>query len=314
MTLKREKSQVKVLMLCLLAATILVTVLFNDVNAQSGGVTVGYWPLDENKPSGYNVITPDAASVNSGIVVGHPEPAFVDGKFGKAMQFDGANGVYIPIKFVVGFPPTPQPIYMPISTNLDVQKHVAVQAWINVQALKAVDYNNIVVKCDHPDQACAWQNTTRVLGIALRAGEPRAGETYVDGALSGFVYTDQDGYNEIVTTQPVALNQWVNVEFTRTASGMHLYINGYEQEVSVLHGVKNPQGKIINGTEIYFGHVSLATIDDVRIIDLDPATESEAAFDIGPNLLVAAIVIAVVFAVAWFLRRAVQIWLVRPKP
>jgi hypothetical protein len=313
MMFKREKSQVKGLMLCLLAAAILVTISLTGVNAQSGGVTVGYWPLDENKPSSYNVITPDATGINMGIVVGHPEPSLVDGKFDKAMQFDGANGVYIPIKFVVGFPPTPQAVYMPISTNLDVQKQVSVQAWINVPALKNVDYNNIVVKCDHPDQACAWQNTTRVLGIALRAGEPKAGESYVEGVLSGFVYTDQDGYNEIITTQPVALRQWIHVEFTRTTTGIHLYINGYEQEVNVLYGILNPKGSIINGTEIYFGHDSLATIDDVRIIDLEP-TQVEAAFDIGPNVLVATIVISVVFAVAWFLRRAVQIWLVRPKP
>jgi hypothetical protein len=299
-------------LIVLLVTSVLIPVLFIGVTAQTNGVTVGYWPLDENKPSGYNVITPDTTGVNMGIVVGHPEPSLVEGKFDKAMQFDGANGVYIPIKFVVGFPPTPQPVYLPISTNLDVQKQVSVQAWINLPAVKDVDYNNIVVKCDHPDQACAWQNTVRVLGIAVRAGEPKDGESYVEGALSGFVYTDQDGYNEIVTTKPLALNQWTHVEFKRTTSGMHLYINGYEQEVSVLHGVKNPQGKIINGTEIYFGHDSLAAIDDVRVTDLEPEA-IEAAFDIGPNVLIAAIVIAVVFAVAWFLRRAVQIWLVRPK-
>ncbi len=312
MAINRLGNRVKVLMFCLLATAILCSVLLNGVRAQSGGVTVGYWPLDEVQSSGYNVITPDAASVNSGIVVGHPEPSLVDGKFGKAMQFDGANGVYVPIKFVVGFPPTPQPVYMPISTNLEVQKQVEIQAWINVPALKDADYNNIVVKCDHPDQACAWQNTVRVFGLAIRAGEPGVGEEYVEGALSGFVYTDQDGYNEIVTTQPIALNQWIHVEFTRTATGMHLYINGNEQDTNVLHGVKNPQGNIINGTEIYFGHDSLATIDEVRITDLEP-TVAEAALDIGPNVLIAAIVIAVVFAVAWFLRRAVQIWLVRPK-
>ena len=313
MTFKREKSRVKVLILCLLAAALLSPIFLTGVKAQNSGVTVGYWPLDENTPSGSNVITPDATGVNSGIVVGHPEPALVDGKFGKAMQFDGENGVYIPIKFVVGFPPMPQPMYVPISSNLDVQKQVAIEAWINVQGFKNVTYNNIVVKCDHPDQACAWQNTTRVLGISIRAGEPENGEEYVEGAFSGYVLTDQDGFNEIVTTQPVSLNQWINVKFTRTSTGMHLYINGNEQSVNVIHGVQNPQGNIINGTEYYFGHDGIATLDDVRIIDLDPAQVSEAAFDIGPNILVAAIVISVVFAVAWFLRRAVQIWLVRPK-
>ncbi len=282
------------------------------VGAQGNGVTVGYWPLDTVQASGYNTVTPDVASVNSGIIVGHPEPALIDGKFGKAMQFDGANGVYIPIKFVVGFPPTPQPVYMQISPNLDVQKQVAIEAWINVSAFRDEPYNNIVVKANHPDQACAWQNTTRVLGLSIRAGTPEAGENYVQGALSGYVYTDQDGFSEIVTTQQVPMNQWIHVEFTRTVTGMHLYIDGAEQKVDVLHGVQNPQGNIINGTEIYLGHDSLASIDEVKITDLDPQV-AEAAIDIGPNIMIAAIVIAVVFAVAWFLRRAVQIWLIKPK-
>ena len=313
MGFNRAKKRVKVLMLCLLAAVMLSSVLLMSVKAQNSGVTVGYWPLDEVKPSDYSMITPDATGINNGIVVGHPAPAFVDGKFGKAMQFDGENGVYIPIKFVVGFPPMPQAMYVPISLNLDVQKQVEIQAWINIPGFKNVDYNNIVVKCNHPDQACAWQNTTRVLGIAVRAGIPENGVQYVEGALSGYVLTDQGGFNEIVTTQPVPLNQWIAVAFTRTSTGMHLYINGYEQSANVIHGVQNPQGNIINGTEYYFGHDGLATIDDVRIIDLDPLQVSEAAFDIGPNVLVAAVVVSVVFAVAWFLRRAVQIWLIRPK-
>jgi hypothetical protein len=309
----KPKNTVWFVILCFLLTVLLGSLLVVGVGAQSGGVTVGYWPLDEVQASGYNTITPDLASVNSGIIVGHPQPALVDGKFDKAMQFDGANGVYIPIKFVVGFPPTPQPIYMPVSPNLDVQKQVAISAWIFVPSLRDEPYNNIVVKADHPDQECAWQNTTRVLGVSLRAGTPETGETYEQGALCGYVYTDQDGFNEIVTTQQIPMNQWIQVEFTRTTTGMHLYIDGAEQKVNVLHGVQNPQGNIINGTELYIGHDSYATIDDVRMIDLEPTVE-EAAFEIGTNLMITVIVIAVVFAVAWFLRRAVQIWLIRPKP
>jgi len=265
------------------------------------------------KASDSSVVTPDSTGVNNGIVSGHPEPVLVDGKFDKAMQFDGNNLVYIPIKFVVGFPPTPQPIYIPVSPNLDVQKYVQIDAWINVTAYKDATYNNIVVKCNHPDQACAWQNTTRVLDLSLRAGTPSDGEQYVEGALSGYVLTDTGGANEIVTTQAIPLNQWINVEFTRTSSGMHLYINGNEQKVKVLQGTQNPQGNIVNGTEYYFGHDSLAAIDDVRITDLSPPKVTEAAFDIGPNIMVAVIVVSVIFAVAWLLRRAIQLWLIRPK-
>jgi hypothetical protein len=297
---------------CFLLTVLLGSLLVLGVGAQ-GGVMVGYWPLDSVQASGYNTITPDAASVNQGIVVGHPQPELIDGKFGKAMQFDGANGVYIPIKFIIGFPPTPQPVYMPVSPNLDVQTQVAIEAWINVPALRNEPYNNIVVKADHPDQAAAWQNTTRVLGISIRAGTPETGENYVQGALCGYVYTDQDGYNEIVTQQAIPMNQWIHVQFTRTTTGMHLYIDGAEQQVNILHGVQNPQGNIINGTEIYIGHDSYAAIDEVKMTDLDPPV-TEASFEIGTNLMITVIVIAVVFALAWFLRRAVQIWLIRPKP
>ena len=288
-------------------------VLLTSVKAQSSGDTVGYWPLDKVEASGYNTVTPDAASVNAGILAGTPEPTLIDGKFDKAMQFNGDNFVYVPIKFVVGFPPTPQPIYVPISPNLDVQKYIQMEAWINVPGFKNATYNNIVVKCTHLDQACAWQNATRVLGLTLRAGAPANDEQYVEGALSGFVLTDSGGFNEIVTKESVPLNQWINVEFTRTSTGMHLYINGAEQSVNVIQGSQNPQGNIVNGTEYYFGHDGLAAIDDVRITDLAPTNVKEDAFDVGPNIMVAVIVVSVIFAVAWLLRRAIQLWLIRPK-
>lgn len=102
MALKRANDRTaKLLMLCLLAACMLSPFLMTGVKAQSNGVTVGNWPLDEVKASGYNTITPDAASVNAGILAGTPEPTLVGGKFDKAMQFNGNNFVYVPIKFVV---------------------------------------------------------------------------------------------------------------------------------------------------------------------------------------------------------------------
>lgn len=125
--------------------------------------------------------------------------------------------------------------------------------------------------------------------------------------------TDSGGFNEIVTKEPVPMNQWVNVEFSRTSTGMHLYVNGYEQNVNVIQGVQNPQDNIVNGTEYYFGHDGLATIDDVHITDLSPPDITENAFDIGPNVMIAVIVVSVIFAAAWLLRRAIQLWLIRPK-
>jgi len=309
--------KLKALMLILLiSSTLSIAFTASSVKAQNSvdPRTVGLWHLDEIKPDGYRAVTPDASGRNPGILGVDPLPLLVEGKFGKALKFDGGNFVYVPISFLVGFPPSPQPIYIPISPNLDVQKEVKIEAWINVQAFTDATYNNIVVKCTRPD--ASWENITRVLGLAIRSGVPEDGLSVPQGALSGFVRTDEDGANEIVTTEPViTLNQWAHVEFTRTSTGMHIYVNGYEKSVRAIHGVQNPTGAIMNGTEVYFGHDSKVTIDEVQISNLAPDLQTAAAqIDIGPNLLVAVIAISTIFAVAWLLRRAIQMWVLRSKP
>jgi hypothetical protein len=307
---KGTKKNLKAMAICVLIATMLSPIFLTTAKATNSGDVVGNWPLNSIKTADNS--TADSTDVNNGIAGGYPgTPVVVPGKFGNAFQFNGDNFVYVPIKFVVGFPPMhDQTVYMPVSPNLDIQKYISVDAWVNVPGYKDATYNNIVVKANHPDQAAAWQNTVRVLGLAVRAG-PTNDTGVVQGALSGYLLTDSGGANEIVTTQPLPLSQWLHVEFTRTPTGMHLYVNGVEQAVNVIRGVANPQGNIETGTEYYFGHDGLATIDDVTITDL--GTVYEDSFDIGTNLLVAIIAVALIFAVAWLLRRAIQLWLIRPK-
>jgi Concanavalin A-like lectin/glucanases superfamily len=304
--MKTKKNTNNLITLCLLLATLLSPIVLPTSLAQSSS-TVGDWKLDEIKDSGSTQISPDANGINNGILAGETHPTLVEGQFGNALKFNGENAVYIPVKFVVGFPPVDEPMYIPISPNLDIQKYFTIEAWINVPGLSNATYNNLVVKCHHPDQASAWQNTIRVLGLAIRAET----NENVEGALSGFLMTESGGLNEIVTTQAIPLNTWIEVEFTRTPSGIHLYINNEEQTVKVLNGIQNPTGKILNGTEYYFGHDSYATIDNIKITDLDPYSEN--SFDIGPNLMIVIIVVATIFAVAWLLRRAIQLWIIKPK-
>ena len=305
-----QKITLKIFTICMLAATLLSPLLIATAQAESSTV-VGEWKLDETKTSGTTETTPDQTGVNNGILAGAEHPILVEGKYGKAMKFGGENAIYIPIKFIVGFPPMDEPMYVPISSNLDIQKYFTIDAWVNVPGFTNATYNNIVVKCNHPDQAAAWQNTTRVLGLAMRAGAPENGEQYVEGALSGFVMTETGGVNEIVTTQAIPLNTWVEVQFTRDITGLHLYVNNQEQTTKVLSGNQNPAGNILNGTEYYFGHDSFAAIDNIKITDLAPETEN--SFDIGPNLMIVIIVVSLIFAVAWLLRRGIQLWIIKPK-
>ena len=303
------------LMLTLFLTIILSMAFTASVKAQNTAdpYTVGLWHLDEVLPDGYREITPDATGKNPGTLVA--APVLVEGKFDKAMNFDGKNGVYIPIRFLVGFPPSPQPMYIPISTSLDIPKEIKIEAWINVHGFKNVTYNNIVVKCSRIDGTS--QNVTRIYGIAVKAGLPQNGYAVPKGALSGYVYTDTEGLNEIVTTEPVVpFNEWIHVAFTRSLiTGMHLYVNGVEQNVKTIYGTQNPTGSMIDGTELYFGHDSEATMDEVRISNLAPESQTVAAqIDIGPNILIGVIVVSVVFAAAWLLRRAIQMWVIRSRP
>jgi hypothetical protein len=314
---KLESKAVTGSMLTLLLASMLSMAFIASVKAQDSvdPYTVGLWHLDEVIPDGYREITPDATGNNPGTLVGAPTtPMLVEGKFDKALNFDGSNGVYVPIRFLVGFPPSPQPIYVPISTSLDVPKEIRIEAWINVHGFKNVTYNNIVVKCTRDD--ASWQNVTRIYGIAVKAGLPQNGYTVPKGALSGYVFTDTGGFNEIVTTESmVPLNEWIHIAFTRSlTTGMHIYVNGAEKNVKTIYGAQNPTGSMMNGTELYFGHDAEVTIDEVRISNLAPESQAVLAqIDIGPNLLVAAIVVSVIFAAAWLLRRAIQMWVIRSK-
>ena len=270
--------------------------------------TVGLWHFDEVKPDGYMEITPDAMGYNHGTLGGVTHPKLVEGKFGKALSFDVSSFVYVPISFLVGFPPTPEPIYIPVSPSLDISKELKIEAWINVRAFTNASYNNIVVKCMRTDPQV--ESITRVFGLAVKPSL----EHYGVGVLSGCVFTDSGGFNEIVTTEPViSLNKWINVAFTRTSTGMHLYVNGEEQNVRAIYGVQNPAGSIINGTEVYFGHDSEVIIDEVRISDLAPEKIVSAQIDIGNNLLIAIVIAVVAFATAWVLRKAIQMWVIYSK-
>ncbi|PVX26048.1 MAG: hypothetical protein CW716_06870 [Candidatus Bathyarchaeum sp.] len=268
--------------------------------------TVGLWHLDELEPNDYMVTTPDALGYNHGTVGG--EPSLVEGKFDKALDFNQGSFVYVPIRFLVGFPPTPEPTYIPISPNLDIQKELKIEAWINVKEFTNATYNNIVVKVTRTGPEI--EDVTRVFGLAVKPSPEQDGK----GVLSGCVFTDSSGFNEILTIEPVvSLNQWMNVAFTRTSTGMHLYVNGEEQNVKAIEGVQNPVGSIINGTEVYIGHDSEVIIDEVKISDLAPEEVLSAQIDIGNNTLIAIVVAVVVFATAWVLRKFIQTWVIYSK-
>jgi hypothetical protein len=180
-------------------------------------------------------------------------PEQVTGEFGKALSFNGMTYAIVP--------PSP---------SIETPNEVTIDVWVNVQSLKNVTYNNIIVECVRTTAALP----TRTLGLAINGVAPENASSPTKGAIRGYVYTQNHGLNEIYAKDPVPLNQWVHIVFTRSLNtGMHIYVNGEEQPVEVSTGVANPAGPTQRQTETYIGHDSITSIDQLKISN---TTELEA--------------------------------------
>jgi hypothetical protein len=210
--------------------------------------TVALWHLDEVDPQN---ITPDATGINNGTLAGSPPPTLVEGKFGQALSFNGADFLFVTI-----------------SPSLDFQSEFTIEAWINVKAFRNNTHNNILVKStrDGPD----WIHASRIVGLAVKAGLEQDGVEVPQGGLGAFVFTDESGFSEVVTKGPVILlNQWHKIAFTRSfATGLHIYVDEVEKETMLVHGIQNPVGSVLNGTELYIGHDAEVIIDEPRISNI----------------------------------------------
>ena len=217
----------------------------------------GLWHFNEVESNG---VTPDSLGINP--VMLEPSgnwytPVLVEGKYGKALRFNGTDYAY-----------------MLASSSLNVVREITIEAWVYVNEYKTVGYNNIVVECERtPDK---YPN--RIMGFAFTGEAPQNNSSPLQGSLRGFMLGSDGVFNEIVTSEAViSLNQWTHVIFIRSlTTGMHIYVNDIEQAVMVTSGSQNPAGEIARGSEFYIGHDSICAIDELSIssIAIVPTTSS----------------------------------------
>jgi parallel beta-helix repeat protein len=243
---------------------------------------VAYWSL--NSVEGNNV-TLDSTGANSavlGLEQGNISytPPLVDGKFGKAMYFDGGGYAYVPT-----------------SPSLNIPNDITIDAWVNINQFKNVEYNNIVIEFVNTPA----KYPTRILGLAINGLAPSNSTSPALGDLIGYVTTDSGGFNQIITTQPIPLNQWTHVVFTRsTQTGMNIYVNGVEQNVTVTNGIQNPSGSILQATGLYFGHDSITTLENIQILNIAQPPTGTPDWQQWWFWMPAAAVFAVLVATAYY--------------
>jgi parallel beta-helix repeat protein len=209
---------------------------------------VASWTFDNIE---YGWVIPDETGNNPAVLgstVGENSfvPEKVQGKFGQALDFNGSAYAFVPP-----------------SASLQTPQEVTLDAWVNVKQIKGeVAYNNIMVECLRTTASLP----IRTLGLAINGETPQNESSPSIGALRGYIVTQDEVLNEIDTTQPIPLNQWVHIVFTRSlTTGMHIYVNGNAQAVTVFSGAANPSGTIERQNELYIGHDSITQIDQLQI-------------------------------------------------
>ena len=209
-----------------------VLVLSVALTSSAKAELVGWWRLDE----GSGTIATDLSEYgNDGTL--QSEPQWVNGKFGKALQFDGVDD-YVEI---------------PHAEILTVDNEVTVMAWINAERHGGPGTEG-------------WQ------GIVAKSNSPRSYSLYTEtsGALHfSTTSTVINDYVGTLSTGQVPLNEWVHVA-AMVVDGQHqYYINGEPAGTSgsdiVLPGTDDTSPALIGRTGEGAARSFLGMIDDVRI-------------------------------------------------
>ena len=200
---------------------------------------VALWHLD-----GY--ATDSSVNGNDGTVVG---ATFVDGKFGKALEFDGSGD------------------YVDCGTNVVITTAITIEAWIKPSAF--TNYDAIVANFVWP---------TNPEGYSFRVMDN--GKLVWRAVLSG-----NSAYS-ITSDSTMEAGNWYHVVLTHDASCTRLYINGILEKEDTPGGTIVNLGKSLKvGWDTYAAdRVFNGIIDEVRIWD-----EALSGDDIGESYSLGAI-------------------------
>lgn len=210
----------------------------NTINAVEEGTLyldpdlVGYWKFDEG--SGTTAFDSSGNNNNGTLING---PTWIDGKYGKALSFDGLND------------------YVKINNSPSLQNAnatVTLSAWIYTKSSDAGS-QMILLKRDHYEDK-QWYFRL----------------WYVNGALHlDFVIIDDTGtVRDATGTMPVLANQWNHVAtvYDKYAQIVTLYLNGNGEIIPFPYNMKSYSSNVYIGAQVpYSDSFFNGTIDEVKI-------------------------------------------------
>lgn len=205
------------------AETLAADVAWTFTTAAAGGLSAA-WPFEEAT----GATTLDySGNGNDGSLLG---PAWVAGRFGGGLSFDGVD----------------DRVQVPDADTLDVSTAITISAWIKLSSYK--DWSVILSKESPDDHAYAlWLGPTHLPTAHFRLG----GQWY--GALA---------------PEPVPLNTWTHLAATYDGTAIRVYVNGVEEKVTGATG-EFPQswGPLWIGGDQWASDYFPGVIDEVRLYD-----------------------------------------------
>jgi hypothetical protein len=215
------------------------------------GGLVGYWSFDEGSGS---IVHDSSGNGNQGVL--NNGPVWVDGRFGKALSFDGVDD-YVRIK---------------PSLSLDVTSQITVEAWVYPRAYvdNTGHVSHIISRCDDS------------------GGHIYVLSTYPDSYKISYSVNPDSGQKSSIADLP--LNVWTHLAMTYDGSYIRLYINGeldssYAQTGSISTtsnwlaiGCKPTGREGGSGSYAYFNGI----IDEVRIYNR-ALSQQEIQTDMQPS-------------------------------
>jgi len=199
--------------------------------------TVGLWHFDE----GSGDIAYDASSnANHGTIYGATwtgtPPTWVDGKYGKALAFDGVDDYF----------------KVPDDPSLDITAEITIDAWVYMRSPTTGYWIAIAGK--------AWGYPVTVSAYVLYIADsyPRL---YIKGALCGSQW--------VTSSWQLSTNQWYHIAGTYDGSQLRIYVNGKLEgtstftEAIAVNDVDLIMGRRLD-LEAYFDGI----LDEVRIWDI----------------------------------------------
>ena len=190
----------------------------------------------------------DAAGSHTGTVT---SPSWVEGKFGKALSFNGTSSC----------------VSVPNNVDLQLSGNFTLQAWIN-PANTTQEFAPIFFK-----------EATEFYGYSLFFGAFEAGH------IQGYIADKPWQYTEVESPEKLIANTWAHVAMTSDGTTLRLYMNGKQIDTASAKAAMESKGPLLIGCGKSLGaEFFKGLIDNVRIY---PRTLSAAEIETDKGTAVA---------------------------